>query len=240
MPYVTNSHKCVCAAPGVAPLCVCDPGHKVEAAVRLYEARDTYARDSARLDALAAGSEGSGGKKRSREAGAGAGAGGEGKEKEGGKEFWARGTGYGHGDRGKSEVWDARAAEAAQRAHDDELRRVMAALARAIAREMGPRADAGGGSDGAGGAGPGASGAGGEGTNGVGGGSGDAHQALLSLLGPEEVDEVTGEGAGEAADAALYPPNPPVCLGYLAASCLLPVLVREIKRTSFSGEQGRS
>ena len=36
--------------------------------------------------------------------------------------FWARGTGYGTGDKAGSPVWDARASELAQKARDDEVR----------------------------------------------------------------------------------------------------------------------
>lgn len=52
---------------------------------------------------------------------------------------WARGTGYGSGDKshGQDAVWDARASEAAQRARDEELRQLLKSLASHVARDLG-------------------------------------------------------------------------------------------------------
>lgn len=50
--------------------------------------------------------------------------------------YWAKGTGYGHGSK-TGEVWDNNASAAAQRARDEEIKRVMAALTRAIHHELG-------------------------------------------------------------------------------------------------------
>jgi len=160
------------------------------------------------------------------------------------KTYWARGTGYGHGDKGKTEVWDARASEAAQRARDEQLQAVMAALGRAIAREMGPRpaaaeaaAEAAAAAATAGGAA--AAEAAATTTAAAGAPSTSAAPAgpsLTALLGAEAEpqDEVTAEAPGEAEEAARWARDPALCARFLAGSCLLPVLIRELRLTSFT------
>ncbi|CAD7703570.1 unnamed protein product [Ostreobium quekettii] len=58
------------------------------------------------------------------------------KPKPKGKEYWAAGTGYGHGS-GSTEIWDAKASELAQRAHDAEVEKLLMDLDRSLATELG-------------------------------------------------------------------------------------------------------
>ncbi|GIM04217.1 hypothetical protein Vretimale_8765 [Volvox reticuliferus] len=92
----------------------------------LYAARDSYDKDTARLQALA-----EAGKKRSRsEPGSG---------KRTREVVWARGTGYGSGHDKSSEQWDAKATDAAQRARDSEIQALLEEMYNSLVRELGPR-----------------------------------------------------------------------------------------------------
>ncbi|GLI65397.1 hypothetical protein VaNZ11_008953 [Volvox africanus] len=109
------------ALSGVSPLSLQQP----EVAA-LYAARDSYDKDTARLQALA-----EAGKKRGRP------------ELASGKRtrevVWARGTGYGSGQEKNSEQWDAKATDAAQRARDSEIQLLLEELYNSLVRELGPR-----------------------------------------------------------------------------------------------------
>ncbi|CAD7702080.1 unnamed protein product [Ostreobium quekettii] len=58
------------------------------------------------------------------------------KAKPNGKEYWAAGTGYGHGST-EAETWDAKANELAQKAHDAEIEKLLSDLGRSLATELG-------------------------------------------------------------------------------------------------------
>ncbi|KAG2424400.1 hypothetical protein HXX76_014609 [Chlamydomonas incerta] len=147
------------ALTGLAPRCAALSA----ATAALYAARDSYDKDSARLMALA-----EGGKKRGRKETAGGGAaagaaggaaggaaagaaggaagaggaaagGGPGGRGGGRDVVWARGTGYGSGSNRSSELWDAKATEAAQRARDEEVRLLLDVMRHDLLAELGPR-----------------------------------------------------------------------------------------------------
>lgn len=89
---------------------------------RIQELQMSCSHDQARLEALASESN----KKRTRET-----------QPKDPKTVWARGTGYGSGDRSNQDpVWDARASEAAQRARDEELRALLESLASHISYDL--------------------------------------------------------------------------------------------------------
>jgi len=177
------------ALTGVSPMCLEDEECKA-----VYAARDQYARDQARMEALADTS-----KKRAREK--------QGKDAKD-KNYWARGTGYGHGQKTAAEpVWDARASEVAQKAQDEELGVVLQSLARAVARELRSPSE-------------------------------DANPSVsMDESGPSQPSPGQLPCSSTPSSSAWTPeppdtsrpPDPVACCSTLAASCLLPFIVRELK-----------
>ncbi|GIL55821.1 hypothetical protein Vafri_11171 [Volvox africanus] len=92
----------------------------------LYAARNSYDKDTARLQALA-----EAGKKRGRSDLA------PGKRTR--EVVWARGTGYSSGQDKSGEQWDAKATDAAQRARDSEIQALLEEMYNSLVRELGPR-----------------------------------------------------------------------------------------------------
>lgn len=101
----------------VRPRCASLPENK-----ELYDSRDVKV-DEARLAALTQSRQPSSDANPSK--------------KNGGRNiYWAAGTGYGHGHNGKTKVWDAKKASAAQNAHDIETQKLLSQLSQSLATEL--------------------------------------------------------------------------------------------------------
>lgn len=95
------------------PRCISNPEYK-----KLYESRDVVV-DKDHLDALQQPEA-----KRMRP------------KPQDREQFWAAGTGYGHGKL-ESDTWDAKASDLAQKAHDAEVKRLLSDFDRSLAVELG-------------------------------------------------------------------------------------------------------